>query len=301
VSSCLRGEKSRISAKDRSRTDRTRSVGLDPTRTSLRSEAGGRWLILLTTTRPITNPNKTPQPGISLAFPGTNPIRTNNEHQIAGRGPLPDSNPVTDLLDPLLRHVAERITPLFEIGGADKEEARTTAISALAAYDPRSRADFVNIARILAFSMASLAALGLAADDGLSPTHKMRYFGRANALNRSADQTERIMMQRRRGQHAGLSAPATTGPDPDIALTPQHEAILDAAIEEAMALYQATVTPTAAKPEPQTARPHPKLAETALHTSGANPRPATLYRQNLLHGSAMPRVIDNLRQPPPPS
>jgi len=205
-------------------------------------------------------------------------------------------------VDPLLRHLAERITPLFEIGSASKADATATAISALAAYSPKSRADFVNIARILAFSMSSLAALGLAAADDLPPAQKMRYFGRANALNRSADQTERIMMQRRRGPHAAAPAAAAAGLGPDIALTPQDEAALDAAVEEAMALYRATVTPTAAaKPKLQTAQPHPRQAETALHTGGSNPRPATPYRQTLLHGSAMPRVIDDLRPLPPPS
>ncbi len=215
---------------------------------------------------------------------------------------MPDPTSAKHLLDPLLRHIAERITPLFEVGGTGKTDALETAISALAAYDPRSRADFVNIARILAFSLASLAALGLAAADDLPPAQKMRYFGRANALNRSADQTERMMMQRRRGPNMRPSAPPAAPLEPEMALSPQDEAALDAAVEEAMALCRSTAATTPArKAQPQSAQTQPRQAETGLYTSGPSPRPPTPYRQTLLQGSAMPRVINDIRQQPPPS
>jgi hypothetical protein len=202
---------------------------------------------------------------------------------------LPD--PTTDLLDPLLCQVADRIAPLFETGRADKADARATAISALLAYDPKSRADFVNIARILAFSIASLVALGLAAAEDLPPAQRMRYFGRANALNRSADQTERTMLQRRREQHANPPAPVAATPSQKTADTLQDEAALDAAVDEAMALYRATIPPRATnKPETQAARPNPMQADTVLRTPGSGQRPTTPYRQTLLNGSAMPHV-----------
>jgi hypothetical protein len=120
-------------------------------------------------------------------------------------------------------------------------------MSALAAYHPESRADFVNIARILAFSMASLAALGMAVADDLTPAAKMRYFGRANALNRSADQSERIMMQRRREQRANPSAerPAHLRPRPANPEPSPDDVAIDAAVEEAMA---ATAPPRCPRP-----------------------------------------------------
>ncbi len=207
---------------------------------------------------------------------------------------MPDPSP--DLLDPLLRHVAERITPLFETGSTDKADARAAAISALAAYDPKSRADFVNIARIIAFSIASLAALGLAAAEDLPPAQAMRYFGRANALNRSADQTERTMMQRRREQRTNRSAPVAATPNQQTAnqrtaSTLQDGAAFDAAVDEAMALYRATIAPRATtKLGTQAVRPHPMQSEALLRTPGSSQRSTTPYRQTLLNGSAMPHV-----------
>ncbi len=106
---------------------------------------------------------------------------------------MSNQTPTRDPWDGVLFSVAGQLAPLFETKDTDPDDARQSAMSALAAYHPESRADFVNIARILAFSMASLAALGLAVADDLPPAAKMRYFGRANALNRSADQSERIM------------------------------------------------------------------------------------------------------------
>jgi hypothetical protein len=180
-------------------------------------------------------------------------------------------------------------------------------MSALAAYHPESRADFVNIARILAFSMASLAALGMAVANDLPPAAKMRYFGRANALNRSADQSERIMMQRRREQRANPRAellahlrprPADPEPSPD-------DAAIDAAVEEAMAAYRATkVSPSAEEPAPrvQTSTPSaprpfdPQPAQPPIAIRAAIPgqAPTTPYKQSLLQcpRSSAPSNLD---------
>ena len=84
-----------------------------------------------------------------------------------------------DCYDALLFRIADKIVPLFQYRNADLAAAKLAALSAIAAYHPESRADFVSIARILAFSMAALSALGIAAADDLPPALKMRYFGRA--------------------------------------------------------------------------------------------------------------------------
>jgi hypothetical protein len=189
-----------------------------------------------------------------------------------------------DPTDPLLHHVVDKITNLFETNGTDSAFARKAALSAIAAYHPESRADIVSIARILAFSMASLVALGLAAGTDLTPAQKMRYFGRANALNRSADQTERMMLQRRRNERANPPAEPPAKLDPLPAAAPiNHDAALEALVDEAMAAYRAT---TAQKQAPKsTPAPRP---ETAIQAAAPSPRPATAYRRSLLNGSAMP-------------
>ena len=167
---------------------------------------------------------------------------------------MSNQTPTRDPWDGVLFSVAGQLAPLFETKDTDPDDARQSAMSALAAYHPESRADFVNIARILAFSMASLAALGMAVADDLTPALKMRYFGRANALNRSADQSERIMMQRRREQRANPPAerPAHLRPRPADPEPSPDDAAIDAAVEEAMAAYRASkVSPPAEEPAPR--------------------------------------------------
>ncbi len=67
--------------------------------------------------------------------------------------------------------------------------------------------------------MAALALLGRGATDDMTITEKLRSYGRANVLNRSAEQSERSMMQRRRLglalSRAGL--PTQSGPETGLA------------------------------------------------------------------------------------
>jgi hypothetical protein len=219
--------------------------------------------------------------------------------------------PTRDPWDGVLFSVAGQLAPLFETKDTDPDDARQSAMSALAAYHPESRADFVNIARILAFSMASLAALGMAVADDLTPALKMRYFGRANALNRSADQSERIMMQRRRDQRANPPAecpahlvlrPADPEPSPD-------DAAIDAAVEEAMAAYRATkVSPSAEEPAPRvqtSTQPLPRPFDTqpaqppiAIRAASPGQGPAIPYKRSLLQCTAMPPSIGAIQPRP---
>ena len=104
----------------------------------------------------------------------------------------------------LMLSVAEQLIPLFATAAAGIPQARRIARSAVEAYAPETRADYINTARIIAFSMAALALLGRAAADEIAIAEKLRIYGRANALNRSAEQSERSMMQRRR---LGLAMP----------------------------------------------------------------------------------------------
>jgi hypothetical protein len=175
------------------------------------------------------------------------------------------------------------------------------AASAIEAYAPETRADYVNVARTLAFSMSALALLGQAAAPDLTMAEKMRAFARANALNRSADQSERTMMQRRRYQQANphpehSTQPPAPGSDPD-------EAEAEAAIAAAMQIYAASIAaePEAAAPEPppatapQTSTPPaaavslapPATAESAIRY--AAPAPDTTQIRGAPHKDELPR------------
>jgi hypothetical protein len=208
--------------------------------------------------------------------------------------------------------VAELLTPLFNTGSVDVELARRMAVSAIDAYQPETRADFINVGRTIAFSMAALALLGSAASADMTMSQKLRTLGRANALNRSADQSERTMMQRRRYQQASPSAePPDLAAEYLAADRESDDAELQVAIVEALrehrthrvtATTAATSEAAAAAPTPATPRPpqavpiHPPVTPSVTAMRYGGPRsdhgqPTTVrYKETLLRHSAMQRV-----------
>ena len=197
--------------------------------------------------------------------------------------PTPSSSP-TDPKTALMVVAASHLVPLFRIGSIKYRDAHKMAMSAIAAYHPESRSDYVNIARTVAFSMAALALLAKATAADTPMPDLMRVYGRANALNRSADQSEQTMI-RRRAYHAAnppeeLPAwmdPGLEDPQPD---APADDAIIQAAVAEAMREYNAAVTST----QPETPPPEPIL--TAATPSPDANQPATAIH----HAAPTPRV-----------
>ena len=207
--------------------------------------------------------------------------------------------------------VADLLVPLFRSASADLSVARRMAISAMAAYNPTSRADYVNIARTLAFSMSALALLGTAATHALTPAEKLRSLGRANALNRSADESERVMLQRRRQAqsqaeshaHSGTlrqtedrlhsdAASTTTSDDGAAFDDSKMQADIAAAMKDYLAarLLAATpaqpqdaATPAAASRQPE---PQPQATAPAAPRPRMTPHAATALVENLLAGTA---------------
>ena len=185
--------------------------------------------------------------------------------------PAPDQDPLA--LNPevgLMFTAADHLIPLFRSHAIGTSLARQMAISAIDAYQPESPADYVNVARTIAFSMAALALLGQSAAQDMTMTQKMRALGRATALNRSADQSERTMMQRRRYQLANpLVEPNATAAQAAPKQEEIDEARMHAAIAEAMNEYQATqpatepditAKSTASMPQTRPAATEPKVA-----------------------------------------
>jgi hypothetical protein len=230
-------------------------------------------------------------------------------------------------LDPrigLMFTVADHLIPLFVAGSVDVKLARQMAVCAIEAYDPETRADYVNVARTIAFSISALALLGQAAAQDMTMPERMRAFGRANALNRSADQSERTMIQRRRHSQANPRAqrPAQMEPRPGPpAPDPELDAAVDAAVAETMDACRAArilartnatapetthMPPLAALVAPLPA-PMPGIVERPVAAApaairydgptpgGAQPRStpdkARPYREELLRHSAMPHEV----------
>jgi hypothetical protein len=154
---------------------------------------------------------------------------------------------------------------------------------------------------------------------------QMRAYGRANALNRSADQSERTMMQRRRLQKANPlgerpnligANPTTPNPTvPDPATTPDPTETADAQIAAAVAgLMREYQSAAIATPSPAAASQAPaqRPAAVPLHYNGprpvtpsspqsvqAGPPRTTSYKQELLQTSAMQRAPGQSGAPHP--
>jgi hypothetical protein len=222
------------------------------------------------------------------------------------------SNPAAERLaiDPRLglRFVAAgHLIDLFEGGPVDTDLAREMAHSAIDAYSPQTRADCINAARTIAFSMAALALLSRIVREPMPLPEQLQAFSRANALNSSADKSERTMMLRRGTQKIRPAAdPAASQPDPDLPATPAEEAEIKAIVAEAMKDYRAATSgKPAARPgtplpstllpgTPPQDQPFETRLEAGLRTcisAFESPTPeAASLRQNLLRNAAMPTM-----------
>ena len=189
--------------------------------------------------------------------------------------PTPTSPP-TDPKAGLIVVAASQLVPLFRTKSTGYRGAHKMAMSAIAAYHPEARSDYVNIARTIAFSMAALALLANAATADMSMPDLMRVYGRANALNRSADQSERTMTRRRTYHAANPPAELPAWMDPGLETTepeaPADDAIIQTAVAEAMREYNATTTPSETD-APPAATPPSDPAQPAAAIRHATPMP----------------------------
>ncbi|PPQ27849.1 hypothetical protein [Rhodopila globiformis] len=211
----------------------------------------------------------------------------------------PASRPViAPIIDPcvgLRAIVANHLIDLFQGGPVDTNLARQMAYSAIDAYSPQTRADCVNAGRTIAFSIAALALLGRLVRDPMPLPEQLQAFDRANALNGSADKSERTMMLRRRGQRVRPApAPTPTPPVPEAQTTPAEEAEIKAIVAEAKKHGSAATQPPARPDAPPRGQPTETHIETTLRSYIAafeNPTPETAsLRQSLQRNTAMPAM-----------
>ena len=86
-----------------------------------------------------------------------------------------------DPVDGLLDRLASYLVPLFVTDAEDMGAARLITVRTIAAYQPETQADLINIGRTIAFSMSALAVLSRVASEDMPPALQLRYFARANA------------------------------------------------------------------------------------------------------------------------
>lgn len=157
-------------------------------------------------------------------------------------------------------------------------------------YGCDSRADHANAARTVPLSVAAVALLGFAAAEEVPFKEKMRAYGRAVAMNRSADLSERAMMQRRHyfaahppAAHSPAerspaaepsAAPLPPGPVPVAANAAAHAAI-EAAVAEVISTYCKTDALAKAKTVALDAIVAPTLTAEATMAIAAETLPAT--------------------------
>ncbi len=206
--------------------------------------------------------------------------------------PLPHLDPEIGLIC----IAADSLIPLFKKGTIDSLLARQMAMSSIEAYCPESRADAVNIARTIAFSMAAIALLGQASADDLTMAMKLRAFGSANTLNRSADQSERTMMQRRRYQrtHQPEYRDAQPAHPPIQPAAPDMQAVeaeIRAVVAEAMKYAAPQTEAKTAKPEPQPPAPTSAIHHSVPKANPGHPQAAP-FKSSLLCETALQRVIN---------
>ena len=145
-----------------------------------------------------------------------------------------------------LEQIIRFLLPCFLATAVDLDAARQDILETLRSYGARTRAELLNAAQIIAFSLSALDTLSEARAGAMSPSMRLRYRGCANGLNRSSQQNEQSLQQR-------LCADPV-GPDP---AEPAHTPLL---IEPTFAQH-ATVqhTPSHAAPsqaaDPATAQP----------------------------------------------
>jgi hypothetical protein len=176
--------------------------------------------------------------------------------------------------------VGTHLMPFF--GPVGEDLAREMAETAVDAYNPRSRADYLNVARTIAFSIAAIALLAQATTEPMTLPDQLKAYARANALNRSADQSERTMRQRHHDQQTN---PTAEQKPPEPQAQPADDAEVKAQVNEALQHYRA------ATPAPATARPtSPARPSIASHPTPSH-SPAAKFRESLLGNSAIPTLI----------
>jgi hypothetical protein len=90
--------------------------------------------------------------------------------------------------------VVTSLAPAFLTAtGSNMDEARAAVIATINAYNPRSQADLLPIAQIIAFGLAALGSISRSMAEDIPTPLALRLRGNAASLNRAAEQCRRAL------------------------------------------------------------------------------------------------------------
>jgi hypothetical protein len=201
--------------------------------------------------------------------------------------------------DILLELIVAFLAPMFITASCgDLHFARLAAMETMQSYGARTQAELMNIAQIIGFGLAAMDSLCLSMADELALSMKLRLRGNANALNRSAQQHQRVLDQRRCDNPTQMA-----DPEPSFDDSPITEAEIEASIAHANAMAEAAhacMQPApmpAAQAQPAQARPAQAQAVAPSNESlwaNAMTNVAGELTANLAHVSPEQRRVDRM-------
>jgi hypothetical protein len=152
-----------------------------------------------------------------------------------------------------LERLVNLLIPYFLQICPDFDSARDEILETLASYGPRTRAEMLCAAQVVAYSMSGLGVLEEAAAPNISPSMRLRFSGCANGLSRSAQQSQAALDKR-------LKSEATSRQlaEEDIQIDEAFEAQVIEQVRQTQLLVEAA--------QERLARTNPEAARRAIPT-----------------------------------
>lgn len=124
----------------------------------------------------------------------------------------PASNHPVSPADVLLHVILTLLAPLFLVeSGGDIQVARMAALETVNAYRASNHLNLIAVAQIIACNLTALGSLGLSMADDISLSMLLRLRGNAVALNRSAEQSRRVLREPEPAMPGQVETTSTAG------------------------------------------------------------------------------------------
>jgi hypothetical protein len=186
--------------------------------------------------------------------------------------------------------IAASLTPMFlPITNGDPDQARAAAIETINAHAPRTPADLLPIAQIIAFGLAALSSISLSVAEDIPNPLILRLRGNAASLNRGAQLCRRALREtaphdaapaeqseaERRVEQAVITEIARThqriaNEATQPAIPPDHPPTMAAALDVLAAESQRRIDEAEAALKAPSRRPRPVTEDQAHRTAWSN-------------------------------
>ena len=181
--------------------------------------------------------------------------------------------PAALLASRALQTVVRFLLPYFCVDCPDFASAQAEILETLASYAPRTRAELLAAAQVIACTMSALSVMAEAEGAEMSPAMRLRFRGCANTINRHGQQAQQTLDKR-------------LADDPPVSTDPAADAAEEAEIFERLRQTQLLV----AAAQKQLAETNPEAAQRTL--------PAQHDPDQAPSGSATPAAFPNPTMPP---